>query len=173
MSSVSELLEQTLRRARRERLWQPGPETQSLAIKGDDLYRLLRHRPPFLMVDTISAVDLPRRAIAGYRKIDPNDPVFAGHFPGNPIYPGVLLIETMGQLAHCFRGIDIQGSDDPCFVTVCKSVFLRPVLPGDELEILGVCIGAHDGIYSRGVGQILRQGQICAAAIVEGSYVGE
>ena len=173
MLSVSDLLEQTLRRARRERLWLEGPDTQRLDLHHEALTALLPHRPPFLLMDGVTAIDYPRRAIAGRRIIDPADPVFAGHFPGSPVYPGVLQIEMMAQLSTCFRTLEAGGNPDMAFATTCKAVFLRPVLPGDELELLGICVGIHDGIYLRGVGQVLKNGQICAAAIVEGSYVGD
>lgn len=169
--SLAEDPDLVLRRARRERLWRPGPDTRALDLRGPALEALLPHRAPMLLLDAITAIDIPRGAIAGSRWINPADPVLAGHFPGEPIYPGVLLVEAMGQLASCFRPIEIQGSPQRTFATGCRAVFLRPIYPGDELVVLGLRIGAYDGLYERGVGQILRGDQICAAALVEGCHV--
>lgn len=168
---VHELLATTLRRARRERLWTAGPSTQTLDLRGEALERLLPHRAPFLLVSAITHIDLEQRTIAGSRALDPADPVFAGHFPGEPIYPGVLLIEAMAQLATCFRPIEVGGPAQRSFATSCQAVFLRPVRPGDVLTLLGQCVGTYDGLYERGVGQVLVGDTICAAAIVEGCHV--
>ena len=167
--SVSEILEHTLRRARREPLWTPEPS--ALCVEGEALRAILPHRPPFLLIDAITAMDVPNRQIAGRRYISPEDPVFAGHFPGEPVYPGVLLIEAMAQLAACFHPLEVQGPAERSFATSCRAVFLQPVYPGDHLTRVGVCVGTYDGLYSRGVGQVLRDGVICAAAIVEGCHV--
>ena len=165
-------LENTLRHARREPLWQPGPATRAVDLRGDALERLVPHRPPFLLIDAITAYDLDQGAIAGRRRIDPADPVLVGHFPGNPVYPGVLLQEAMAQVLACLGPLLVGGGAENVFATSSRAVFLQPVFPNDELVLLAVRIGTHDGLYSRGVGQVLRDGQVCAAAILEGCHVG-
>lgn len=173
MNALPAETERLLRLARRERLWRPGPDTRALSLGGAALDALLPHRAPMLLLDAITAVDIPRGAIAGRRWIDPADPVLAGHFPGEPIYPGVLLIEAMGQLAACFRPIEVSGPPQRTFATSSRAFFLRPVRPGDTLELLGLRIGRYDGLYERGVGQVLRGDEICAVAAVEGCHVGD
>ncbi len=88
-----------LARAGKKRpLWTPGPSTREVFLGRAAVERLLPHRDPFLFVERITAIDLDVPGIAGRRRIDPADPLFAGHFPGAPLYPGVLQLETMGQL---------------------------------------------------------------------------
>ena len=165
-------LDLRLRRARREPLWQPGPATRAVGFQGEALERLVRHRPPFLLVDAITAYDLDQGAIAGRRRVDPADPVLAGHFPGNPVYPGVLLLEAMAQVLAALGPLLVDGPAEDVFAASCRAVFLQAVYPGDALVLLAVRIGAHDGLYSRGIAQVLRGDQICAAAILEGCHVG-
>ena len=169
--SIDDRLNEGLRRARRERLWTAGPGTASLDLRGEALHRLLRHRAPFLLIDAISALDAEPGALAGRRRLDPADPVFVGHFPEHPVYPGVLLIEAMAQLGAALRPLETGGPCETTVATGCRAVFRKPVHPGEELEILAQRVGAHDGLYHRGIAQILRDGEVCAAAIVEGCYV--
>ncbi len=68
----------------------------------EEIKRLIPHRDPFLLLDRIENVDLTQKAIIGMRHINPADPLFKGHFPDYPIYPGVLQLEFIGQLAICY-----------------------------------------------------------------------
>jgi len=152
-----------------------------------DVERVLPHRDPFLFVDAIAAVDLDQAAVSGRRTICPRDPVFAGHFPGQPIYPGVLQIETMGQLGVCLAhfthgGTHEIGPDarltDVRAVKVHHALFQSEARPGDELTILAQLLSA-DEYTAICAGQLLRHPRvgetaeptICALAVMEVYFV--
>lgn len=94
------------------------------------------HRPPFLLVDEIVAVE--KTSIRTRRRADLEDPVFKGHFPGNPILPGVLVCESIFQsaailMAHLFK--DSMENSVPFLTRVSNAKFKSPVRPGDVCEI--------------------------------------
>jgi 3-hydroxyacyl-[acyl-carrier-protein] dehydratase len=101
-----------------------------------DILRLLPHRFPFLMVDRIVAIRGDESCI-GIKNVTFNEPFFQGHFPGNPVMPGMLLLEGMAQTAGAVCGLR-QGRTGPAakvfFLTVDKAKFRRPVVPGDVVE---------------------------------------
>lgn len=164
-------LDHWMRHARRERLWEPGPTTRALDVRGAELQRVLRHRPPMLLVDAVTAIDGPQLCIAGTRTLHADDPVFAGHFPGDPVYPGTLLMEAMAQLASCFRPLEHGEPPQRALPTAYRGAFLRATRPGDTLTLLGRRVGAWDGLMERGVCQVLRGEEICAICTVEACYV--
>ena len=101
-----------------------------------ELFALLPHRYPFLLIDRIIEVDGNESAI-GVKNVTFNEPHFAGHFPGEPIMPGVLIIEAMAQTAGaiCSRQV-LQGAPKLVyFMTVDGAKFRRPVVPGDVLQL--------------------------------------
>jgi 3-hydroxyacyl-[acyl-carrier-protein] dehydratase len=100
------------------------------------LMKLLPHRYPFLLVDKIIEIDEDDSAI-GIKNVTINEPHFQGHFPEQPVMPGVLIVEAMAQTAGaiCIRS---QKTDKPSlvyFMTIDNAKFRRPVVPGDRLEI--------------------------------------
>jgi 3-hydroxyacyl-[acyl-carrier-protein] dehydratase len=164
-------VESTLRRARKEVLWVPGPGTARLDVRGEGLTRLLAHRPPFLLIDAITALDPQEEALEAAAWIDPEDAVLKGHFPGRPTWPGALLVEMLAEVAGCLRPLESGEPPLSAFATSYRGVFLRPVLPGDTLRLLVVRVGSYDGVYERAVGQVLRGDEICALAYIEACHV--
>ncbi|MEK7197530.1 MAG: 3-hydroxyacyl-ACP dehydratase FabZ, partial [Nitrospirota bacterium] len=91
-------------------------------------------RYPFLMVDRITELEPNARAV-GIKNVTVNEPFFQGHFPGNPIMPGVLIVEAMAQIAGVLAfGSGVQGNA-VFFMSIEKAKFRKPVVPGDQLRM--------------------------------------
>ncbi len=100
-----------------------------------EILELLPHRYPFLLVDRIVALEQEKSA-RGLKNVTINEPFFQGHFPGHPIMPGVLLVESMAQVAAVLA-LKPSGLKDKViyFMGIDKARFRRPVVPGDTLHI--------------------------------------
>jgi 3-hydroxyacyl-[acyl-carrier-protein] dehydratase len=97
--------------------------------------RLLPHRYPFLMVDRVIDIRGDESGI-GIKNVTINEPQFQGHFPGNPVFPGVLVIEGMAQTAGvlCIAATSSVVPRSVFFLTINKAKFRKPVRPGDTVE---------------------------------------
>jgi 3-hydroxyacyl-[acyl-carrier-protein] dehydratase len=97
--------------------------------------KLLPHRYPFLMVDRVTNIRGDDHGI-GIKNVTANEPHFQGHFPGNPVFPGVLMIEGMAQTAGvlCLLKLQTMQPKAVFFLTIDKAKFRRPVYPGDVIE---------------------------------------
>lgn len=98
-----------------------------------DIERMLPHRFPFLMVDKI--IEIGDESIVGVKNVTMNEPIFTGHFPGNPVFPGVLQIEAMAQVGGIFA---LSKVEDPhlystYFMKIDKVKFKQKVVPGDTI----------------------------------------
>jgi 3-hydroxyacyl-[acyl-carrier-protein] dehydratase len=96
----------------------------------------LPHRYPFLMVDRIINMRGDESAV-GIKNVTINEPQFQGHFPGNPVFPGVLLIEGMAQTAGALCILSETRADRTMkvyFLTIDKAKFRKPAVPGDTIE---------------------------------------
>jgi 3-hydroxyacyl-[acyl-carrier-protein] dehydratase len=100
-----------------------------------EIMKSLPHRYPFLMVDRIINIQGDNSAV-GIKNVTANEPQFQGHFPGNPVFPGVLLIEGMAQTAGaiCILSTKVDGPRTVYFMTIDKAKFRKPVTPGDTVE---------------------------------------
>lgn len=170
-----------IRTARKKPLFEAGTTTTQVELGRVDIERMVPHRDPFLFVDQISAVDLEQRTLIGHRRVDPDDPVLAGHFPGEPVYPGVLLVETMAQLCICLQHLDETGrvetlpDDEPPrlrLLRVHHALFLAEARPGDKLTVLGKLL-EDNGYTAILAGQVMRDETICAMAIMEAMLLGD
>ena len=105
----------------------------------------LPHRYPFVLVDRVIEID-SGNSIVGLKNVTVNEPFFQGHFPGNPIMPGVLIVEALAQmsgiLASISRGIKpVEDGYIYYLAGMDKTRFKRPVVPGDVLRL--VCEVTH------------------------------
>ena len=103
-----------------------------------DISRILEvipHRYPFLLVDRILEIE-PKKRVVGIKNVTINEPFFQGHFPGHPIMPGVLIVESMAQVGGMLLmdELDAPGEKVVYFMTLDNIKFRRPVIPGDQLR---------------------------------------
>jgi 3-hydroxyacyl-[acyl-carrier-protein] dehydratase len=105
-------------------------------IERSEIETMIPHRPPFLWIDRVEELEPGVRCVA-VKFVDPADPIFAGHFPAQPIFPGVLLIEAVAQTAGVMLGSTApQGSGELALLAaVNRFKFFKPVTPGRELRI--------------------------------------
>ena len=99
------------------------------------LMKLLPHRYPFLMIDRIVDIDGDDSAV-GIKNVTINEPHFQGHFPEQPVMPGVLIVEAMAQTAGaiCIRSLGASKPSLVYFLTIDNAKFRKPVVPGDTVE---------------------------------------
>jgi 3-hydroxyacyl-[acyl-carrier-protein] dehydratase len=97
---------------------------------------ILPHRYPFLLVDKILEME-PKKRIVGIKNVSMNEPYFQGHFPGKPIMPGVLILESMAQTGGLLLLQEIPDRENKLlyFVAIDNARFRRPVVPGDQLRL--------------------------------------
>ena len=101
-----------------------------------DIRSILPHRFPFLFIDKVVRVDLEKERIVCLKNMTFNESFFQGHFPDNPITPGVIIIESMAQagvLLFFALKPDIASLNPDYFLGSVKMRFLKPVVPGDQL----------------------------------------
>lgn len=113
-------------------------ETEQTTLNSVDILEIMKlipHRYPFLLVDKIIDIDGDNFAI-GIKNVTMNEPHFMGHFPSQPVMPGVLIIEAMAQTAGviCTANSDVKA-DLVYFMTIDNARFRKPVVPGDRLEL--------------------------------------
>jgi 3-hydroxyacyl-[acyl-carrier-protein] dehydratase len=134
---------------------------------------ILPHRYPLLMVDRVTEI-VPNQKIRGYKNVSINEPYFSGHFPGDPIMPGVLVIEALAQiggiLAYASDPFDAQGSL-MYFLGIDRTKFRHPVRPGDRLDLEVKVLGHNTNVWKLR-GEATVSGTLCAegqllASIVE------
>ena len=128
-----------------------------------EIQKFLPHKYPFLLVDRIVELEPGVRAV-GIKNATMNEQFFQGHFPGQPIMPGVLIIEAMAQVAGilAFRSGATIGKS-VYFMSIEKAKFRKPVVPGDQLR-LEIQILQQRGNVWRFSGNAIVEGKVAAAA---------
>ncbi len=101
----------------------------------EDILDLLPHRYPFLLVDRI--VEVQERSIKAIKNVTFNEPFFQGHFPGAPVMPGVLIVESIAQAGGCLllAGVPDRDAKLAFFAGIDNCRFRRPVVPGDQMVL--------------------------------------
>lgn len=139
--------------------------TELTAMNIAEILKSLPHRYPFLMIDKIIKIDRDETAV-GIKNVTYNEPIFQGHFPESPIFPGVLIIEAMAQTAGAIViKHDSAGSDRKNIVLmlgVDKAKFRKPAGPGDVIEFHIAKIQRRRNV-----------GRYAAKAIVDGTIIAE
>lgn len=140
----------------------PAPYTEAdLSL----VKRIIPHRYPFLLIDKVRDIVAFESAV-GIKNVTCNEPHFQGHFPGQPIMPGVTIVEAMAQTSAVVVGISLDVIDKPLltyFMGIDNCKFRRMVVPGDVLELHCTVTRAGGKIWKfRGVGKV--DGQVCAEA---------
>ena len=114
---------------------EPSATLESMEI--GEILSVLPHRYPFLMIDRIIDIDRDESAV-GIKNVTVNEPIFQGHFPGEPIFPGVLIIEGMAQTAGAIAIAHDQAKGGArklvYLLTIDKCKFRKPAVPGDRIE---------------------------------------
>ncbi|MEO1941771.1 MAG: 3-hydroxyacyl-ACP dehydratase FabZ [Campylobacterales bacterium] len=139
----------------------------------EGIKKLIPHRPPFLFVDRITKVE-PGKEIEGYLNISITNPVFEGHFPGHPIYPGVLIIEGMAQtgalLPATLLGEEEVKGKVVYFMSIDKAKFRKPVRPGDRL-VYKISVIKHRGRIWHLKGEAFVDGELVSEAELKAMIV--
>jgi len=102
----------------------------------DQIFKLLPHRYPFLLVDKVEIIEEGKKAV-GYKNVTINEPFFQGHFPGAPVMPGVLILEAIAQVGAVllYSAIPENSKKLVYFMGMDEVKFRNPVLPGDVLRM--------------------------------------
>ncbi len=129
------------------------------------LMELLPHRAPMLLIDRMIDI-VPNTSATGVKAVSMSEPFFAGHFPGQPIMPGVLIVEAMAQTAgalvmHSLRAK--AGDKVVYFMSIDKARFRHPVIPGDMLLLPVKMQKARMPVW-RFAGEAYVNGKLCAEA---------
>ena len=127
---------------------------------------LIPHRYPFLLVDKV--VDLvPGESATGIKNVTMNEPQFMGHFPKQPVMPGVLIVEAMAQTAAI---VVVESFDDPTeeklvyFMSISEARFRKPVTPGDTMQLKVTKIQGRKNVW-KFRGEAYVDGALCAEAV--------
>jgi len=138
------------------------------------LLTLLPHRYPFLLVDRIIDIKGDESAV-GIKNVTFNEPQFTGHFPQQPVMPGVLLVEAMAQTAGAICVLSTTGATKPklvYFMTIDECKFRKPVVPGDQVRLHMTKLKSRRNMWWYR-GEALVDGTLVAEAVLSAMLVNE
>ena len=132
---------------------------------------ILPHRYPFLLVDRIISYD-PGKRVVGIKNVTVDEPFFAGHFPGAPVMPGVLIVEAMAQTAGVMMLASLPDRETKLvfFTGIERAKFRRPVVPGDQLRLELTVLKLRPR-YIKLRGEAYVDGQLVAEAEISSALV--
>ncbi|HHT96419.1 MAG TPA: 3-hydroxyacyl-ACP dehydratase FabZ [Clostridiales bacterium] len=131
----------------------------------NEIQKIIPHRPPFLLVDRIVELEAGIKAV-GIKAVTMNEPHFVGHFPGNPVMPGVLILEALAQTgAIAILSVESNKGKTAYFGAMDKVKFKKKVIPGDVLK-LEVEIIKNKGSFGIGQAYAYTEGEIAVEAIM-------
>jgi 3-hydroxyacyl-[acyl-carrier-protein] dehydratase len=133
-----------------------------MTINIKEIEGILPHRYPFLLVDRIVEF-VPGQKAVGLKNVTINEPFFTGHFPGNPVMPGVLTIEALAQTAGVLAFKSGMTGTAVYFMSIEKAKFRKPVVPGDTLR-LEVTVTHRRGPVWKFSGQVVVEGKVVSEA---------
>ena len=136
-----------------------------VSLDYSEILEMLPHRYPFLLVDRITEC-VPSKYSKGYKNVSFNEPFFQGHFPNNPIMPGVLQIEALAQTAApILMLMEEYKGKLTLFAGVEGAKFKNIVLPGDKLEMETECLKIK-GPIAKCIGRSFVDGKLCTEAVM-------
>ena len=138
---------------------------EDIVLDHPDILELIPHRPPFLLIDRVDQI-IRNDSARGIKAVTSTEPHLAGHFPGHPIMPGVLIIEAMAQTAGtliAYSNRDDTSGQHVYFTTLDKVKFRAPVRPGDILHLKVVIAGGR-GMLFKFDGEASVDGKVVASA---------
>lgn len=139
---------------------------EDLTLDMQDILRILPHRYPFLLIDRVEHM-IRRKRIVAIKNVTCNEPFFAGHFPGFPIMPGVLVVEAIAQAGGALLLTEIPDRHDKLmvFTGIERARFRKPIVPGDQIR-LEVDVLAWRRTAVRMQGKAFVGVKLCCEAIV-------
>jgi 3-hydroxyacyl-[acyl-carrier-protein] dehydratase len=165
--SIPDEVVTVMRAAQKERLAPPGDVTAVLDRAG--IEALVPHRGDALLLDRVTALDPVRRTVVARYDLARAAGVLAGHFPGDPVWPGVSQVEAIGQAGLVFvRATAAPGEDtsEALLTQILGARLMRAVRPPADVEI--VVRVMEDGLFRLVVGQCLVDGDVCSVAALSG-----
>ena len=133
-----------------------------------EIQSIIPHRYPMLLIDRVVEIE-PLKRIVAIRNITINEEVFVGHFPGAPVFPGVLIIEAMAQTGAVLLFREIPNREEKLlyFTSIEEARFRRPVVPGDQLRITCELISLKRQRFGKVRADVTVDGQaVCAGELM-------
>tara|TARA_Y100000766_G_C18730456_1_gene518531 strand:+ start:116 stop:559 length:444 start_codon:yes stop_codon:yes gene_type:complete len=140
-----------------------------LKIKKEDIKKYLPHREPFLFIDEVVQIK-ENKEIHAIKLIHEDEHLLKGHFPGNPIFPGVIIIEALGQASGILGFVSMNKTPEEGSIYVLAGVdkvrFRKRVRPGDTIDLISKVVGEKRGIWKFDCRAELDNELICTATIL-------
>ncbi len=138
-------------------------------IEAADILTLLPHRYPFLLVDRVICYEM-MKSLTGIKNVSINEPFFQGHYPGNPIMPGVLIVEAMAQACGILSYLSLEPQEGnkmyPLFAGIDNVRFKQVVIPGDQLRFEVEMVNRKRDIWKMNANAFVDNKLACSAELI-------